>query len=68
MEIIQQKNDYWFKNRINMTTGDYPDKIYNYFRYYYDHTHNIELYVKEDLLAEIRLECINEFNEIFKIN
>ena len=63
---IQQRNEFWFRKRANMTTGEYPDKIYNYFRYCYDHSHNIDLYLKENLLAEIRQECVIAFNEVFR--
>ncbi|CAM4433399.1 hypothetical protein SAMN06265348_1307 [Pedobacter westerhofensis] len=66
LAAIQQRNDYWFKHRVNMTTGEYPDRIYNYFRYCYDHQHNIDLYLKENLLAEIKQECLLAFNEIFR--
>ena len=66
MEIIQQKNLYWFKNRVNMSTGDYPDTIYNYFRYFYDHENNIDLYVMDTLLPEMRQECIVAFHDTFR--
>lgn len=65
LNAIQQKNDYWFRNRVNMVTGEYPDRIYNYFRYTYDHNNNIDLYIMDKLLPEIKQEVIIAFKEIF---
>lgn len=65
LEEIQQKNEYWFRNRVNMITGEYPDKIYNYFRYCYTEDNKIGIYFKETLLLEIRQECMSAFNHLF---
>ena len=64
---IQFKHSNWFQDRLNQITNEVPDKIYNHYRYYYDGNHEIALFLNDELPLEIRSECINEFNSIFKV-
>lgn len=63
---IQAINFEWFYKRTNPVTGEVPDKIYNYYRYYYDDHDEIALFLKSDLEPSIRLACVDAFEKVFK--
>lgn len=62
---IQSSYQVWFDNRINVVTNDFPDKIYNYYCYYYNDKHEIALSIKEELPKVISRECSQAFDSIF---
>jgi len=55
----------WLNSRINFQTGEMPDKLDNYFRYFYN-SDGIQFYVKDGLPIDIRNACISAFRNIFQ--
>jgi hypothetical protein len=57
----------WLNNRINSRTGEMPDKLDNYFRYFYNNT-GIHFYIKDGLPIDMRNACMSVFRNIFQNN
>lgn len=54
----------WLINRENIHTGEKPDRLGNYFRYFYDEN-GIQFYVKDSLPIDIKNACWSAFRGIF---
>lgn len=62
---IQERHEAWFYARINPVSGLAPDKIYNFYCYFYDENHNIALFLDDELHPDIRKECQEAFDAVF---
>ncbi|EDM34731.1 hypothetical protein PBAL39_14279 [Pedobacter sp. BAL39] len=65
LDHISSKYERWFSNKTNKNTGEHPDKLKNYFRYFYNPEGEIQLYVKDDLPLEINKDCRDAFKSVF---
>ncbi|MBE9602294.1 hypothetical protein [Pedobacter sp. MC2016-24] len=54
----------WLGNRVNIHTGEKPDRLGNYFRCFYNET-GIQFYVKDGLPTDITNACWSAFRSIF---
>ena len=54
----------WLNNRKNTQTGETPDKLSNYFRYFYNEK-GMQFYVKDELPREIKNACWSAYRAIF---
>ena len=54
----------WHNNRKNTQTGETPDKLSNYFRYFYNEK-GMQFYVKDELPREIKNACWSAYRAIF---
>lgn len=64
LQEIDNKYSRWFGTKNNPFTGA-PDKINNYFRYFYTAEGEIQLYLKDGLPLEIGKDCRNAFKAVF---
>ncbi|MES2457781.1 MAG: hypothetical protein V4594_19640 [Bacteroidota bacterium] len=55
---------HWLNKRENIHTGEKPDKLGNYFRYFYTEK-GIQFYVKDNLPQEIKNACWSAYKNIF---
>jgi len=54
----------WLNNRKNTQTGESPDRLANYFRYFYNEK-GMQFYVKDELPREIKNACWSAYRAIF---
>ncbi|MGY4386635.1 hypothetical protein ACVWYN_003691 [Pedobacter sp. UYP24] len=54
----------WLNARKNSQTGEQPDRLGNYFRYFYNEK-GIQFYVKDELPRDIRNACWSAYRAIF---
>jgi hypothetical protein len=54
----------WLNKRENIHTGEKPDKLGNYFRYFQGDK-GVQFYVKDNLPQEIKNACWSAFKNIF---
>lgn len=54
----------WLNARKNSQTGEQPDRLANYFRYFYNEK-GIQFYVKDELPREIKNACWSAYRAIF---
>lgn len=54
----------WLNNRENIHTGEKPDSLGNYYRYFYNET-GIQFYVKDGLPIDIKTACWSAFKGVF---
>lgn len=66
LKQIALKYDRWFSGHTNKDTGDKPDKIQNYFRYFQNHEGLTQLYIKDGMPIEVDLDCREAFKATFK--
>lgn len=64
MQEIDSKYSRWFNSRTS-AFSDGPDKLNNYYRYFYNAEGEIQLYLKEGLPLEIGKDCRNAFKAAF---
>jgi hypothetical protein len=64
LQEIDAKYLKWFSSRVN-AFSDGPDKLSNYYRYFYNSEGEIQLYLKEGLPLEIGKDCRNAFKAVF---
>lgn len=64
IQEIDTKYSRWFNSRVSKFS-DGPDKLNNYYRYFYNAEGEIQLYLKEGLPLEIGKDCRNAFKAVF---
>jgi hypothetical protein len=64
LEGVEVTYALWLNNRKNTQTGEAPDKLSNYFRYFYNEK-GMQFYVKDELPREIKNACWSAYRAIF---
>ena len=64
LEGIEVTYALWLNGRKNSLTGEQPDRLGNYFRYFYTEK-GIQFYVKDNLPQEIKNACWSAYKNIF---
>ncbi|RZM27230.1 MAG: hypothetical protein EOO88_14145 [Pedobacter sp.] len=64
LEGVEVTYALWLNNRKNTQTGEKPDKLSNYFRYFYNEK-GMQFYVKDELPREIKNACWSAYRAIF---